>query len=348
MSSSDIVRPVEPDEQERAAAAAMLRMIWGIHISRAVYVAAELGIADILADGRRTTSELADATETHEPSLYRILRLLASLGVLSEHDGRSFSLTMLGERLRTDVPASMRSWAMLVESLGGVRAFDPIIDTVRTGTPGVDLAHGMSIFQYVAEHPLQAQGFHAAMSERTAAFAPSVASSYDFSGVRTVVDIGGGKGTLLAAILRANGQVRGVLFDQPAVTADAAEVLGAAGVSDRCQIVPGDFFEGVPAGADRYVLANVLHDWDDIRAVQILSNCRRAMAEDGRVLIVERLIPDDSADALPVLLSDINMLVFTGGQERTNAEYTSLLAEAGLELGNIKAVTAPYGVIEGL
>ena len=130
MSSSDIVRPVEPDEQERAAAAAMLRMIWGIHISRAVYVAAELGIVDILADGRRTTSELADATETHEPSLYRILRLLASLGVLSEHDGRSFSLTMLGERLRTDVPASMRSWAMLVESLGGVRAFDPIIDTV--------------------------------------------------------------------------------------------------------------------------------------------------------------------------------------------------------------------------
>jgi orsellinic acid C2-O-methyltransferase len=229
-----------------------------------------------------------------------------------------------------------------------VRAFEPIIDTVKTGTPGVDLAHGMRIFQFVAEHPLQAQGFHSAMSERTAAFAPSVASGYDFSGVGTVADIGGGKGTLLAAILRANSHVRGVLFDQPAVTAEAAEVLGAAGVNDRCEIVPGDFFEGVPKGADRYILANVLHDWDDTRAVQILSNCRRAMAKNGRVLIVERLIPDDPSDALPVLLSDINMLVFTGGQERTNAEYTNLLTDAGLELGNVKAVTAPYGVIEGL
>ena len=170
-----------PTGEERAAAAAVLRMIWGIHISRAVYVAAELGLADLMADGPLTAAQLARATRAHEPSLYRVLRLLASLGVLTEHGNRSFGLTVLGERLRADVPASMRSWAMLVESLGGVRAFDPIIETVRTGKPGLDIAYGMGIFEFLAHHPGLAQGFQAAMSERTEAFAPSVATEYDFS-----------------------------------------------------------------------------------------------------------------------------------------------------------------------
>jgi SAM-dependent methyltransferase len=186
------------------------------------------------------------------------------------------------------------------------------------------------------------------MSERTAAFAPSVATGYDFSPIRTVADIGGGRGTLLAAILRAHGHVRGVLFERPSVVADAAEVLQAAGVADRCETVPGDFFQGVPDGADAYILANVLHDWNDADSVRILGACRRAMAKDGRVLIVERLIPDDPADALPVLLSDMTMLVVTGGQERTNTEYSRLLAEAGLALANVQPVAPPYGVVEGL
>ena len=341
-------RRSEPTEEERAAAATLLRMIWGIHISRAIYVAAELGIADRLASGPMTAAQLAQATDTQEPSLYRVLRLLASLDVLNEHENRSFSLTVLGERLRTDVPASMRSWAMLVESLGGVRAFEPIIETVRTGKPGVDIAYGMNIFEFVAQHPQLVPGFQAAMSERTAAFAPSVATGYDFSRMRTVADIGGGKGTLLAAILRVHAHLRGVLFDRPRVTADAADVFRAAGVEERCEIVAGNFFKGVPESADTYVLANVLHDWDDGRAVQILSNCRRAMAAGGRVLIVERLISDDPRAALPTLLSDLNMLVFTGGQERTNAEYGALLAEAGLKVGKVQSVAPPYGIMEGL
>ena len=337
-----------PTSEERAAAGAVLRMIWGIHISRAIYVAAELGLADLMADGPLTAEQLAQATRAHEPSLYRVLRLLASLGVLTEHGNRSFGLTVLGERLRADVPASMRSWAMLVESLGGVRAFDPIIETVRTGKPGLDIAYGMGIFEFLAHHPGLAQGFQAAMSERTEAFAPSVATEYDFSRMRTVADVGGGKGTLLAAVLRANGHLRGVLFDRPAVTAGAADVLAAADAADRCQIVGGDFFASVPAGADGYLLANVLHDWDDARAIEILGNCRRAMAADGRVLIVERLIADDPAAAVPVLLSDLNMMVFTGGLERTNAEYGELLTRAGLKPGRVQPVAAPYGIIEGL
>jgi hypothetical protein len=166
--------------------------------------------------------------------------------------------------------------------------------------------------------------------------------------MRTVADIGGGKGTLLAAILRANAHLRGVLFDRPAVVANAPEVLRTAGVADRCDIVPGDFFAAVPEGADAYIMANVLHDWDDAHCVHILDNCRAAMAAGGRVLIVERLIPDDPASALPVLLSDMNMLVFTGGLERTNAEYGKLLTEAGLNPARVLPFASPYGVIEGL
>ena len=336
----------EPTKEERAAAAAVLQMIWGIHMSRAVYVVAALGIADLLAGGPMTAAQLAQATQAHEGSLYRVLRLLAALGVLTEHDRRSFSLTILGERLRADVPASMRSWALLVDCGGGMRSYEPIIETVKTGRPGLNIAYGMGLFEFLAGHPDLAQKFQAAMSERAAAFAPSVAAGYDFSPMRTVADIGGGTGTLLAAILRAHGHLRGVLLDRPPAVADAAEVFRASGVADRCQIVPGDFFQGVPDGADAYILANVLHDWDDADSLRILGACRRAMANAGRVLIVERLIPEDPADAVPVLLSDLTMLVFTGGQERTNAEYGQLLAEAGLRLTSVQPVAPPYGVIE--
>jgi O-methyltransferase domain len=337
-----------PTAEERAAATAMLRMISGIHISAAIYVAAELGIADRLAAGPLTSAELAAGTNAHEPSLYRVLRLLASLGVFVEGEHRSFGLTVLGDRLRTDAPASMRSWAMLVEAVGGVRTFEPIVRTVRTGTPGLDLAYGVGLFDFLASHPDHAASFDAAMSERTAAFAPSVAAGHDFSGVRTVVDVGGGKGTLLAAILRAHVRLRGVLVETRAVADAAGPVLDAAGVAGRCEVVAGDFFAGVPAGADRYLLANVLHDWDDDLAVAILAECRKAMATGGRVLIVERLIPDDPEQALPTLLSDVNMLVVTGGKERTNAEYRALLSRAGLALARVTAVSFPYGVIEGI
>jgi O-methyltransferase domain len=255
---------------------------------------------------------------------------------------------VLGDRLRSDVPASMRSWARLVDAVGGVRAFDPIVHTVRTGEPGLDAAYGTGLFEFLAGRPADAARFDAAMTERTSAFAPSVASACDFAGAATVADVGGGRGTLLAAILRAHPGLRGVLVETPAVAAAAGPSLEAAGVAGRCAVVAGDFFAGVPAGADRYLLANVLHDWDDDRAAAILDRCREAMAPGGRVLIVERLIPDDPEQALPALLSDINMLMVTGGMERTNAEYAALLEAAGLRLVRVTPVAPPYGVIEGV
>jgi SAM-dependent methyltransferase len=340
-------RPV-PTEPELAAATAMLRMIWGIHISRAVYVAAKLGIADLIADGPASSTELARATGTHEPSLYRVLRLLAALEVFAEVEPRSFALTVLGDRLRSDNPAGMRSWAIFLEALGGVQPFEHVMDTVRTGKPGLDIAFGMGIFEFLAHHPGNAATFDAAMSERTAAFAPSVADTYDFSDIRSIVDVGGGQGTLLAEILRRHSHLHGTLFETAAVAARAGAVLDGVDLADRCELMAGDFFEQVPQGADCYLLANVLHDWDDKRAADILRNCRRSMTRGGRVLIVERLIPDEPADAVPTLLSDINMLVLTGGQERTNAQYASLLSAAGLKIGTVHPVAFPYGVIEGL
>src|ERR1700683_4048576 len=196
---------VQSTESDRAAAATLLRLIWGTHISRAVYAAAELGIADLLAEGPVSTQELARVTGTHEPSLYRILRLLAALGVFDERHPRCFSLTVLGDRLRSDQPAGMRSWATFLEALGGVRPFGPILETVKTGRPGFDAVYGMGIFDFLAEHPENAATFDAAMSERTAAFAPSVAEAYDFSDMRTVVDVGGGKGTLVAGVVGRDG-----------------------------------------------------------------------------------------------------------------------------------------------
>jgi O-methyltransferase domain len=335
-----------PADADREPAAALLRMIWGIHISRCVYAVAEFGIADLLAGGPVSSSELARATGTHEPSLYRVLRMLAALGVFEEHDARTFGLTVVGEYLRRDAPGSMRSWATFREALGGVRSFEHIVETVMTGKPGFDIEFGQGVFEFVLQHPDAAAIHDAAMSERTAALAPSVADTYDFSDVHTLVDVGGGKGTLLAEILRRHPHLHGVLLEIPPVAARAGAVLDAID-ADRWEVVAGDFFARVPEGADCYVMANVLHDWDDPRAIEILSNCRGSMATGGRVLIVERLIPEDGCDPVPTLLSDINMLVITGGQERTNAEYGRLLEAAGLRLGKIERVTFPYGVIEG-
>jgi O-methyltransferase domain/Dimerisation domain len=336
-----------PTKEERAAAAELLPMIWGLHISRAVYLAAELGVADLLAAGTSSATALAEATQTDEAALFRVLRLLAALGVLTEPEPRSFGLTAVGERLRSDAPASMRNWAMLADTVG-FRAHEPIIEAVRTGRTGTEIAYGITTMDHVREDAQRAARFDAAMSERTAAFAPGVAETYDFSGMHIVADIGGGQGTLLAAILQRHRQLRGILFDVADVAGRAGGVLREAGVADRCEIVSGDFFAGVPEGADGYVLANVLHDWDDDGTVQILRACRGAISPGGRVLIIERLVPQGTRQAVPVLLSDLNMLLLSGGQERTNGEYAALMAAAGLRSGRIQPVAAPYGVIEGL
>ncbi len=332
LAASGDARGLMPTESEQAAATAMLRLIWGIHSSRAVYAAAKLGIADLLVDGPASCRELARATGAHEPSLYRVLRLLAALGVFDEVEPGSFGLTVLGDRLRSDVPAGMRSWAVFLEATGGVQPFEHILETVRTGQPGMDIAFGTGLFEFLAQRPDSAVTFDAAMSDRTAAFAAGLADAYDFSDIRSIVDVGGGQGTLLARDPAQAHPSRTGRCSRPPMSPPAPRRCSTgADLAERCEVRSGNFFEQVPGGADCYVLANVLHDWDDQRAIDILGNCRQSMVRGGRVLIVERLIPDGPGDAVPTLLSDINMLVITGGQERTNAEYAALLAGAGPE-----------------
>jgi O-methyltransferase domain len=330
----------------RAATAPLLSMLWGIHISRCVYAAAELGIADALADGPQSSDALATSTGMHEPSLYRVLRLLAALGVFEEHDGRRFALTAMGARLCTGAQPGMRSWAVMLEALGGVRPFAPIVETIRTGVPGFELEFGSDLFAFLGQDPGAAAIFDAAMAERTGGYATSVADGHDFSDVRTIADVGGGDGTLLVEILRRHRHLSGILFETPSVAARANAVHRATDIGGRCEVLAGDFFTCVPS-VDCHLLANVLHDWDDTRSIEILRRCRRAMRGAGRVLIVERLIPEDGSDPLPTLLSDINMLVLTGGRERSNGEYGALLRAAGLRPGAITPVAFPYGVIEG-
>ena len=342
MSTDEMI--ATPDE--RAAARKLLPMIWGIHISRCVYAAAELGIADLLADGPQSSAELAAKTGTHEPSLYRVMRALAALGVFEEHGSGRFGLTLVGERLCTATAVGLRSWSLFLEATGGVRPFAHILETVRTGRSGVEIEFGEELFDFIAKDPDAGAVFDAAMAERTAAYAPSVAETCDFSDVQRIIDVGGGNGTLMVEILRCHDHLSGVLFESPTVAARATAVFDAIDLVDRCQVLAGDFFASVPE-ADCYVLANVLHDWNDARSIQILRNCRQAMFGAGRILIVERLIPENGGDPLPTLLSDINMLVLTGGQERTNEQYGALLAAAGLRLSNVTSVAFPYGVIEG-
>ncbi len=225
------------------ASATVLRMIQGFLISRAVYVAAKLAIPDLLESGSRTSDELARLTKSQPAALYRVLRLLAALGVFTEPEPGSFGLSPLGDRLRTGVQGSVRNWALLTDGLGGLRAFDHILEAVRTGEPAFDSAFGMGVFEFLAGHPEAAVAFDAAMSERTSVFAPTVASAYDFSHMRKIIDVGGGHATLITAILAAHPNLRGVILDLPNVVPGAEAKIKAAGIADRCEVVAGDFFE---------------------------------------------------------------------------------------------------------
>lgn len=323
---------------------AMLHMIQGFWVSRAVYVAAKLGIPDLLKDEPKSAADLAQATHMHMPSLYRVLRALHSVGVFAVDDQGRFILTALGATLRTDVPGSLRYFA--IEELGENHypAWEKVLHSVETGAIAFDHVYGKSKWQYMQDYPAEAKIFDEAMSSFSSVVAAAVVAAYDFSSSATVVDIGGGDGTLLAAILKANPQLRGVLADLPHVAERAQRRLAMEGLAERSEIAAGSFFESAPAG-DTYVLKWIIHDWDDPRSVEILKNCRSAMSANGRVLLVEAVIEPGMATSFAKCM-DLNMLVMTGGRERTEAEYRALLDSAGLRLTRIIPTHTAMSVIE--
>ena len=320
------------------SAAALLRLVNGHQAARAIQVAAELGIADELADGPRGVDELAAATGTYEPSLYRLLRALAALGVLHEDDGRRFGLTELGEHLRSDDPHSVAGWAAFAGSPSVWAAWGALDHSVRTGENAFTHVHGEDVWAYRASRPDESARFDRAMASLTGRATAAVLEVEDFSRFSLIVDIGGGNGTLLAQILERNPEARGILFDQP-------HVLAGVTPPERCEVVGGNFFEAVPEGGDAYVLKAIIHDWEDPESVAILRRVREATAPEGRVFLLESRL--GGPNELPAAkLSDLNMLVNPGGRERTIEEYEALFEQAGFRLVGEKATPSGQSVIE--
>jgi O-methyltransferase domain/Dimerisation domain len=329
---------------------AMLQMLGGYWVSQLVFVVAKLGVADELRRGPATAEALAKRVGAHAPFLYRVLRALASCGVFAETTNGRFKLTPLAATLRSDAPASLRDFAAMVVEGYNWRAWGELLHGVRTGEQPFDHVHGVPAFEWLAQHPEDERIFAAAMASISGTENEAIARAYPFGELRTLVDVGGAHGHLLATILRRHRRLRGILFDQPQVVEAAARggYLAPPDIATRCEIQGGSFFDTVPTGADGYLMKYILHDWDDERALRILRNCREAMAPGGRVLLAEHIIEPGNRPDFGKLL-DINMLVIApGGLERTREEFRELLARAGLRLRRVVPTTSRMNILEGV
>lgn len=326
--------------------AILSQMLFGALMQQGIYVAAKLGIADLLAQKPQTAVELAAATETHAPSLYRVLRTLASAGIFAENSDNKFELTPVAALLRQDAPNSMRDLALLLGGEWHWRIFSELKHSVKTGETAQAKVFGNELFEYLAQNPQDAETFNRAMTSHSLAAVPAIVEAYDFSGAGKVADIAGGHGILLAGVLKANPQVQGILFDLPSVIEGAGEWLEIEGVGNRVELAAGDFFESVPEGADAYLMKHIIHDWDDEHSIKILQNIGTAMNENGKVLITEMVIPEGNEPS-PSKILDLQMLIGTGGKERTKSEYEKLLEASGFRLTRIVPTKSPLSVIEG-
>jgi hypothetical protein len=325
--------------------AQLIQMAMGHLVSRIVYVAAKLSLADRLAQGPKSADELAGPTGTHAPSLYRLMRMLANLGIFTESDTRRFELTPLGEALRLGAPGSARASVLTSASDWWVRGFGELLYSVETGKSGFEKSLGMPVFDGLAKNPEDASLFSDTMIGLHGAEPAAVAASYDFSKFATIVDVGGASGHFLTTILDSYSGPRGVLFDLPHVVRDAPALIHARGLMDRVSIQAGNFFEGIPSDGDAYLLSHIIHDWSEDQCLTILRHCRAAMRPTNRLLIIEMVLPPGDTPH-PGKLLDLMMLVGPGGQERTEQEYAELLAKAGLHLTRVVPTKSPVSVVE--
>lgn len=324
----------------------LVQMVVGHVVTRALYAFAELGIADALKDAPRSAAEIAPAAGAEAAPLYRLLRTMAGLGYLREDGQSRFELTPLGETLLSDAPGHGRSMVRLLAGPLGWRILGDFLHSVKTGESATGPALGQPIFEYFATSPQEATWFNEMMIAFHGGEPPAVAAAYDFSGVGTIVDVGGGTGNLLTTILAANPNARGVLYDMPHVAAQGRALIASRGLSSRCTVSEGSFFDSVPESGDAYLLSHILHDWNEASCLQILGAIRRAMTADGRLLVVEMVIPPGN-EFHPSKLTDMIMLSFTpGGCERTAAEYAALFAKAGFALARVVPTASPVSVVE--
>lgn len=333
-------------EMSKPPAAQLLDMITGHWVTAAIYAAARLQLADHLAQGPRTSDELAAQVRSHPDATYRVLRALAGLGIFEEQPGRSFTLTEVGELLRADHPQSVRDVALFQGAQPHWQGWGNFLHSVQTGQSAFEHAHGKQFFDYCQEAPEFAAVFNGAMTCFSNSGAAAVVQHYDFSGIQHLVDVGGGHGALLLRILRENPDLRGTVFDLPSVIEGAQAAIAAAGLSDRCGVSAGSFFDDPLPPADAYIAQHIIHDWDDQHARQILEAMRRGLAPGGRVLLVEAMIDPNEAGPGASLI-DLEMLHAThGGRERTREEFANLFDSAGLQLKQVVETASPSRVIE--
>lgn len=324
---------------DRRSESSFQEIVYGYMPAQIVYVAARLNVADELAGGSRTVTELAAATSTHPPALHRLLRGLAALDAVVELGDDRWELTPAGHELRGDTPNSIKASVLWFGSPEMTRVWGELEYSVRTGRASWDHVFGTKPFDYLSANPERYELFHSAMADRARMAAPVIAAGYDYSRFGTLMDVGGGNGQLLSMILAATPGLRGVLFDHPTGVGAAEANLRAVGASDRCEVVAGDFFVEVPAGADAYLMKTVIHQWNDEESATILGNCRKVIPKDGALLLVERVLPArvESADVRRSFLHDLNVLVTTAGRERTEAEFRALLEASDFELTEVVA-----------
>lgn len=320
-------------------------MATGFWVSRAVYVAAKIGIADLLAQGPQGVEFLAEKTKSNPNALFRLLRALSAVGLFANRNNDVFELTDLGHALRSDGEQSMRNYVIMLGRPESWRAWEHLEHSIKTGVPAFEYEYEVSLFQYLAANPVLGEAFDEGMRSRGMADDNAIVAAYDFSKVESIVDLGGGTGRLLSTVLKSAPRANGILFDLAHVIEGPRKSLVASDVGKRIDTVAGDFFQGVPASADLYLLKQVIHDWSDEQATKLLANCRRSMPAKSKMLIFELVVEPDSI--LPKLL-DLMMLVWTGGRERTREQYEQLLANAGLRLVRIIPTCTSICILEAV
>ena len=341
---------IDTCDDNDSLASRLMELVTCSWMAQAVYVAAELGIAELLAEGPKMADQLAEATGAHAPSLRRLLRALATIDIVRQREDGSFEVTSLGALLGTDAPGSLRHWAIWWgKHLWPV--WGSLLYSVTTGESARKHLLGTEGFEHLQRDPEAAAIFHRAAAELTRLTAERVVSAYDFSGLKQIVDVGGGCGELLGSILRANRTAHGILFDLPDAVDAARRKFEELGIASRCEFVAGDFFESIPAGGDAYILKSVIHDWNDARSRLILANCHRALGGDGRLLLVEEMLPDrleNSPAHQAVMRSDLNMLITHAAGERTEPDFRLLLRSAGFRMSRVVPVGMTFTVIEAM
>lgn len=325
----------------------LMHMIHGSRITQLIYVAAKLKIADLIDKEPKSSREIAQIAGVHPRALYRVLRALSSLGIFSEDEKGYFHMTRLARPLRTGMPDSLAGYAIMVGEPWSWSVEGDLLYSVSTGKTAFAHVHGMDVHEYMNQNIEVTKQFNEAMTSFSSHELEPVINAYDFSQFKTVVDVGGGHGTLLAQILKRNPEMHGKLFDLRAADEAAISIMEKQGVKNRCELIPGDFFESVPQGCEAYILKRVIHDWDDDKAVAILETCHKAISDKGRILIIERVIPQGNEPSFGKLV-DISMLTLSGGLERSESEFKTIIEKAGFKITNIMATGCPLNIIEAM